>query len=77
VLRTPVRAPNANAFMERFIGSIRREYLDHLLILNERHLDRVITGYVTYINVTRPHYGLGQRIPDPLEVVQGGKVEGW
>lgn len=44
VLRTPVRAPEANAICERYIGSVRRESLDHILILNERHLYRVMGG---------------------------------
>ena len=65
VLRTPVRAPKANAICERFIGSVRRECLDHMLILNERHLHRMIGEYVDYFNHARPHQGIGQRIPDP------------
>ena len=50
----------------RFIGSVRRECLDHILILNERHLKRIIGEYVDYFNHARPHQGIGQRIPDPL-----------
>jgi putative transposase len=65
VIRTPVRAPKANAICERFIGSVRRECLDHMLIINERHLYRLIDEYVAYYNQARPHQGLGQRIPDP------------
>ncbi|MFC1960238.1 integrase core domain-containing protein [Chloroflexota bacterium] len=67
VLRTPVRAPKANAICERFIGSVRRECLDHMLILNERHLNRLTGEYVDYFNHARPHQGIGQRIPDPHE----------
>ena len=67
VLRTPVRAPKANAICERFIGSVRRECLDHMLILNERHLHRIVGEYVDYFNHARPHQGIGQRIPDPRE----------
>ena len=67
MLKTPVRAPQANAICERFIGSVRRECLDHLLILSERHLHRVIGEYVAYFNHARPHQGIGQRIPDPPE----------
>jgi putative transposase len=67
VLRTPVRAPKANAICERFIGSARRECLDHMVILNERHLQRTIGEYVDYFNCARPHQGIGQRIPDPRE----------
>lgn len=65
VLRTPVRAPKANAICERFIGSVRRECLDHVLILSEHHLRRLIREYVDYFNHVRPHQGI-DRIPDPL-----------
>jgi len=67
VLRTPVRAPKANAICERFVGSVRRECLDHILILNKHHLRRVIDEYVDYFNCARPHQGIGQRIPAPRE----------
>ena len=63
VLHTPVQAPKANAICERFLGSVRRECLDHLLILGERHLRAVLTEYVDHVNHARPHQGLGQRIP--------------
>jgi transposase InsO family protein len=63
VLRTPYRAPRANAYCERFIGSLRRECLDHFIILNERHLYRIVKEYETYFNNTRPHQGIEQRIP--------------
>ena len=71
VLRTPIRAPKANAICERFIGSVRRECLDHMLILNERYLHRITGEYVAYFNHSRPHQGIGQRIPDPGE---GGEI---
>jgi putative transposase len=64
VLKTPYRAPKANAFCERFFGSLRRECLDHVIVLNERHLDRVMREYTGYFNHARPHQGIGQRIPD-------------
>jgi len=64
-LRTPIRAPRANAVCERFLGSVRRACLDHLLILGERHLHRVLREYATYCNRARPHQGLGQALPDP------------
>ncbi len=64
VLRTPVRAPRANASCERFLGSVQRECLDHLLILGEGHLRRVLREYVAYFNAARPHQGIGQAIPD-------------
>ena len=63
MLRTPIRAPQANATCERFLGSVRRECLDHLLILGAAHLRRVLHAYVGYCNRARPHQGLGQAIP--------------
>ncbi len=65
VLRTPVRAPLANAVCERFLGSVRRECLDHLLVLGERHLMRVLREYVAYFNQDRPHQALAQATPAP------------
>jgi len=62
-VRTPFRSPQANAIAERWVRSVRTECLDHLLILNERHLRRVLTEYVTYFNRWRPHRSLGQRAP--------------
>ena len=67
VIRTPVCAPKANAVCERFIGSVRRECLDHIFILSERQLYRLIGEYVAYFNHARPHQGIDQRIPDPQE----------
>ena len=69
VLRTPIQAPRANAICERLLGSVRRECLDHLLILSEAHLRRVLKEYLAYFNHARPHQGLQQRIPDQAEVV--------
>ena len=66
IIKTPVRAPNANAVAERVIRSIRAECLDHLLILNRRHLRFVLTQYLAYYNHRRPHQGLGQALPVPL-----------
>jgi putative transposase len=64
-VRTAYRAPKENSCCERLLGSVRRECLDHLLILNEAHLRRVLREYVAYYNADRPHQGLQQRIPDP------------
>jgi putative transposase len=64
IIRTPVRAPRANAYVERWIGSIRRECLDRLLILNRRHLERVLPAYIHHHNSHRPHRSLDQRPPD-------------
>jgi putative transposase len=62
-IRTPVRAPRANAFIERWIGTVRREYLDRILIVNRRHLERVLAAYIPHYNEHRPHRSLGQRPP--------------
>jgi transposase InsO family protein len=62
-IQTPVRAPNANAFAERWIGTVRRECLDRLLIVNRRHLERVLPVYVEHYNTHRPHRSLQQRPP--------------
>jgi putative transposase len=64
VLRTPYRTPQANAVCERFLGSVRRECLDHCFILREKQLHRLLKAFVVYFNQTRPHQGLEQRIPD-------------
>jgi transposase InsO family protein len=63
VLRTPIRAPRANATCERFLGSVRHECLDHILVLGEWQLRRVLREYVAYFNTARPHQGIGQAIP--------------
>ena len=60
---TPHRAPRANAVCERWIGSVRREALDWLLIVSERHLWQVLREYVEHYNVARPHRSLGLRAP--------------
>jgi putative transposase len=64
-VRTAYRAPKENAYCERLLGSVRRECLDHLLILSTAHLLRVLREYVRYYNTDRPHQGIDQRIPDP------------
>jgi putative transposase len=65
ILRTPYHAPRANAICERFLRSVRQECLDHLLILHEKQLQRVLNGYVAYFNRARPHQGMQQQIPEP------------
>jgi putative transposase len=52
--KTPYQAPRANAICERFVGSVRRECLDHLFILQEKQLHRVLRAYVQYFNQARP-----------------------
>ncbi len=63
VLRTPFRTPNANAFAERLVRTVRSECLDHLLILNEAHLERILRSYARHYNGHRPHQGISQMIP--------------
>jgi transposase InsO family protein len=58
IVKTPVRAPKANAFAERFVGTVRRECLDWLLILNRRHLEHVLRVFVDHYNTHRPHRSL-------------------
>ena len=68
VLRTPIRAPRANAVCERLLGSVRREWLDHLVLVSEAHLRRVLSAYVRYFNRSRPHQGINQRVPESEDV---------
>lgn len=65
VMNTPVRAPQANAFAERWVGTIRRECFDWLLILSERHLWQVVQTYARHYNEARPHRALALRTPRP------------
>ncbi|MFE6165212.1 integrase core domain-containing protein [Streptomyces sp. NPDC056486] len=77
VLLTPVQAPQANAYIERWIGGCRRELLDRTLIINERHLRNVLATFETHFNSHRPHRALRQAaplrpLPDPVD--PDGKV---
>jgi putative transposase len=65
IIRSPVRAPRPNAIAERFIGTLRRECLDHLLITGPRHLAAVLREYVCF-NTHRPHRSLHQQPPTRL-----------
>jgi putative transposase len=68
VLKTPVRAPQANAYCERLIGTMRRECLDYMIPLNGRHLRRILREWVSHYNRGRPHSRLGPGIPDRKSV---------
>jgi putative transposase len=63
IVRTPVRAPRANAIAERWIGSLRRELLDRILIVNRRQLEHVLAVFVDHYNTHRPHRSLNQAPP--------------
>jgi putative transposase len=65
VIETPIRAPQANAYAERFVRTVRAECLDWLLIIGRRHLERVLRIYIAHYNSERPHRGLALRPPDP------------
>lgn len=65
VVKTAIRAPLMNATCERILGSVRRECLDHLIILGEAHLRSVLREYVAHFNGGRPHQGIAQRVPSP------------
>jgi len=68
VLKTPVRTPQANAFCERLIGTVRRECLDWLIPIHEGHLRGILREWVTHYNRGRPHASLGPSIPDGAAV---------
>jgi putative transposase len=68
VILTPIRAPNANAHVERLISTLRRESLDWTLIRGRRHLDRTLRAYSEHYNRQRPHRALSLAVPDPEPV---------
>ena len=69
VLKTPARTPQANAFCERVIGTMRRECLDLLIPLNERHVRQILRAWVLHYDRGRPHMSLGPGIPEPSRAV--------
>jgi transposase InsO family protein len=71
---TPVPAPRANAVAERLIGTLRRERLDHLVVINERHLQAVLAAFAAYDNRERPHRTLGLETPHPATRSRNGPI---
>ena len=65
---TAPRSPWQNPYAERVIGSIRRECLDHMIVINEAHLRRILTSYFEYYHESRPHLSLDRNAPDPRQV---------
>jgi transposase InsO family protein len=78
VLRTPVRAPRANAYAERWVGTVRREVLDRMLIVGCRQLRSVLAEYADHYNGHRPHRTLGQAPPlgpaEPVVLAPAGTI---
>jgi transposase InsO family protein len=75
ILKTPFRTPNANAFAERFVRTVRSECLDHLLVMNRTHLERILRSYARHYNGHRPHQGLSQEIPAPERTPRLSAIE--
>jgi hypothetical protein len=76
ILKTPFHAPQANAFCERLIGSIRRECLDFLIPLNQGHLRQILKEWVAHYNRGRPHSSLGPGIPEPSAGIPAPQISG-
>ena len=74
VINTPFRAPNANAYAERWVRTVREECLDHILILSTNHLKRVLFEYSDYYNNSRPHQGIEQQTPVPHQAQSFGSI---
>jgi putative transposase len=70
IIRTPVKAPTANAFAERFVGTVQRECLDWMLIFGHRQLERTLRIYFEHYNRHRPHRGLGLAPPLPRPLLR-------
>jgi transposase InsO family protein len=73
VLKTPVRAPKANSFCERLLGSVRRECLDHVLVLGEHHLFETLVEYTGYFDRARTHQGISQLVPVGCSTAAAGR----
>ncbi|MGH2580070.1 MAG: integrase core domain-containing protein [Actinomycetota bacterium] len=79
IVCTPIRAPNANAYAERWVGTVRAECLDWTLVMGRRHLERVLRDFAEHFNAHRPHRGLGLRSPErpaiPLRAAAAADVK--
>lgn len=76
VVRTPFRAPRANAYAERWVRSVREECLEQVIVLNQSHLAYILHEYERYFNHARPHQGIDQQIPcPPAKLLTQGRVE--
>jgi putative transposase len=72
---TAYRSPWQNVYCERLIGSIRRESLDHLIIMNESHLQAILKSYIHYYNTQRTHLGISKDSPEPRKVQAEGEID--
>jgi transposase InsO family protein len=73
-LLTPVRAPRANGVVERLVGTLRRECIDHLIVVNEQHLRAILAEFARYYNTARPHRALGLETPHPRSPARPGPI---
>ena len=71
IIRTPFRAPNCNAYAERFVRSIKEECLERVIVFGERHLRRTIAEFVAHYHAERNHQGIGNELIDPFERADG------
>ena len=73
-VKTSIQAPNMNSIAERFVGSVRREALDHFLIINRNQVKNILAEYIAYYNTKRPHQGIDQHIPKERVLQEKGKI---
>jgi len=66
ILRTPVYSPKANAYCERLMGTVRHEFLDHMIPMSEKHLRKILREWVAHYNRGRPHANLGLEYQSPI-----------
>jgi len=76
IVKTPIRTPEANAFAERWVRTVRTGCLDWMLVLGRRHLEGVLRTYATHYNAQRPHRGLDLKTPNPLPIPLSSPAHG-